>query len=134
MEGWPLEGLGTAAGGIPEVRREADAHLGVPLGGGPAILLRCVVFFTSFLSFSIRLLVERLAHLVLLSEGGKLVVELCACAVRHREYFEFESVGGFAKFRARMKMLVVSMEEKAECVFFDPCPSTKDIYELITRS
>jgi hypothetical protein len=108
----------------------------VPLGGGPAILLRCVFFFPppSFVSFSIWGPQERLAQLLQFCEGGKRIVELCACGVHHREYFEFDSVGGFAEFSARMMRVVASMEEEAECIFYDPCPSTKDIYELITRS
>ncbi|KAJ7899818.1 hypothetical protein B0H13DRAFT_2336867 [Mycena leptocephala] len=75
---------------------------------------------------------ERLAQLLQFCEGGKRIVELCACGVHHREYFEFDSVGGFAEFSARMMRVVASMEE-AECIFYDPCPSTQDIYELITR-
>ncbi|KAJ7810199.1 hypothetical protein B0H13DRAFT_1927458 [Mycena leptocephala] len=45
---------------------------------------------------------ERLAQLLQFCEGGKRIVELCACGVHHREYFEFDSVGGFAEFSARM--------------------------------
>ncbi|KAJ7925027.1 hypothetical protein B0H13DRAFT_2314819 [Mycena leptocephala] len=41
---------------------------------------------------------ERLAQLLQFCEGGKRIVELCACGVHHREYFEFDSVGGFAEF------------------------------------
>jgi hypothetical protein len=88
----------------------------------------------SFVSFSIWGSQERLAQLLQFCEGGKHIVELCACGVHHREYFEFDSVGGFAEFSACMMRVVASMEEEAECIFYDPCPSTKDIYELITRS
>ncbi|KAJ7830328.1 hypothetical protein B0H14DRAFT_2593409 [Mycena olivaceomarginata] len=54
---------------------------------------------------------ERLAQLLQFCEGGKCMVELCTCRVRHHEYFEVDSIGGFAKFSARMMLVVASMEE-----------------------
>ncbi|KAJ6529294.1 hypothetical protein B0H19DRAFT_1083047 [Mycena capillaripes] len=56
---------------------------------------------------------ERLAQLLQFCEGGKRIIELCACGVRHREYFEFDSVGGFAELISAL-MMGLGQQKKEE--------------------
>ncbi|KAJ7899807.1 hypothetical protein B0H13DRAFT_2336855 [Mycena leptocephala] len=77
---------------------------------------------------------ERLAQLEQLCDGGERFYKFCVCGVRHREYFTFSSVGGFAQFRTLMTGMLFFMNEPLNPVFYGPSPSTADIYDLIIRS
>ncbi|KAJ7447044.1 hypothetical protein B0H11DRAFT_2214441 [Mycena galericulata] len=82
-----------------------------------------------------RLYCERLSQLNQLVNGGKLIIDVCpGCATRHREYFSFRSIGGFAAFTTLMTNVVNFMGEVPTCVYFDPSQDTVDIYNLIRRS
>ncbi|KAJ7797925.1 hypothetical protein B0H13DRAFT_2391874 [Mycena leptocephala] len=69
-----------------------------------------------------------------LCDGGERFYKFCVCGVRHREYFTFSSVGGFAQFRTLMTGMLFFMNEPLNPVFYGPSPSTADIYDLIIRS
>ncbi|KAJ7441405.1 hypothetical protein B0H11DRAFT_2252152 [Mycena galericulata] len=79
---------------------------------------------------------ERFAQLQQLCDGGELVIEPCpGCKRRHREYYDFRSVGGFKQFTALMNKVITTMGEVPSCVFFDrPSDDTSDIYDLILQS
>ncbi|KAJ7874413.1 hypothetical protein B0H13DRAFT_2348528 [Mycena leptocephala] len=77
---------------------------------------------------------ERLAQLEQLCEGGERYYKRCVCGVRHREYFTFSSVGGFAQFCALMTGVLFSMNEPLNVIFYPPSPDTADIYNLIIQS
>ncbi|KAJ7458405.1 hypothetical protein B0H11DRAFT_1924833 [Mycena galericulata] len=78
----------------------------------------------------------RFAQLQQLCDGGELVIEPCpGCKRRHREYYDFRSVGGFKQFTALMNKVITTMGEVPSCVFFDrPSDDTSDIYDLILQS
>ncbi|KAJ7505956.1 hypothetical protein B0H11DRAFT_2220589 [Mycena galericulata] len=71
-----------------------------------------------------RLYCERLSQLNQLVNGGKLIIDVCpGCATRHREYFSFRSIGGFAAFTTLMTNVVNFMGEKSPrlwCVINPP--------------
>ncbi|KAJ7891477.1 hypothetical protein B0H13DRAFT_2340568 [Mycena leptocephala] len=77
---------------------------------------------------------ERFVHLQQLCDGGERIFRGCVCGVRHREYVTFSSVGGFAQFRALVVGILFLMNEPITPVFYQPSPSTADIYNLITQS
>ncbi|KAJ7919746.1 hypothetical protein B0H13DRAFT_2320220 [Mycena leptocephala] len=77
---------------------------------------------------------ERLAQLEQLCNGGERFYKSCACGVRHREYFTFSSVGGFAQFRALMTGALLFMNEPLNVVYYPRSPTTSDIYDLIIQS
>ncbi|KAJ7458412.1 hypothetical protein B0H11DRAFT_1924839, partial [Mycena galericulata] len=55
---------------------------------------------------------ERFAQLQQLCDGGNLVIEPCpGCKRRHREYYDFRSVGGFKQFTALMNKVITTMGE-----------------------
>ncbi|KAJ6530240.1 hypothetical protein B0H19DRAFT_1273903 [Mycena capillaripes] len=54
---------------------------------------------------------ERLAQLEQFCNGGERIIERCPCGVRHREYFTFSSIGGFADFSALMMEVVAFVDE-----------------------
>ncbi|KAJ7441412.1 hypothetical protein B0H11DRAFT_1933015, partial [Mycena galericulata] len=55
---------------------------------------------------------ERFAQLQQLCDGGNLVIEPCpGCKRRHREYYDFRSVGGFKAFTALMNKVITTMGE-----------------------
>ncbi|KAJ7816469.1 hypothetical protein B0H13DRAFT_2380368 [Mycena leptocephala] len=66
---------------------------------------------------------ERLAQLEQLCDGGERYYKRCVCGVRHREYFTFSSVGGFAQFCLLMTGVLFSMNEPLNTIFYPPSPT-----------